>query len=377
MCIDYRQLNKVTIKNKYPLPGIDDLFDQLQGATCISKINLRSSYRQLRLRESDIPKRTFRTRYGHYEFLVIFFGLTNAPAVFMDLMNRVFKPYLDMFVIVLIDDILIYSRNDEDHVSHLKVVLQTLKEKELYAKFSKCEFWLESVAFLGHIVFGDGIRVDTQKIEVVQNWPRPTSPTDIRSFLGLAGYYRSFQELKTRLTTALVLTLPEAYASRQLKGHERNYPTHDLELATLVFALIIWRHYLYGVHVDVFTDHKSLQYANVVVDALSRLCMGSTSHVEEDKKELAKDVDELQERIMEEAHSSRYSIHLGSTKKCHDLRETNGEADRTIHTLEDMLRACVIDFKVITIASTWLLMRLFMGEDEDLLLDGLRLVKLG
>ncbi|KAH0776360.1 hypothetical protein KY290_007771 [Solanum tuberosum] len=192
MCIDYRQLNKVTIKNKYPLPRIHDLFDQLQGASCFSKIDLRSGYHQLRVRECDIRKTAFRTRYGHYKFLVMSFGLTNAPAAFMDLMNRVFKPYLDMFVVVFIDFVLIYSRNKEDHASHLRIVLQTLKAKELYAKLSKCEFWLESVAFLGHIVSGDGIKVDSRKIEAVQNWPRPTSPTDIRSFVGLAGYYRSF-----------------------------------------------------------------------------------------------------------------------------------------------------------------------------------------
>ncbi|KAH0689164.1 hypothetical protein KY289_016522 [Solanum tuberosum] len=172
MCIDYRQLKK------------------LQGASCFSTIDLRLGYHQLRVTECDIPKTAFRTRYGHYEFLVMSFGLTNAPAAFMDLMNRVFKPYLYMFVIVFIDDILIYSRNKEDHASHLRMVLQTLKDKELYAKFSTCEFWLESVAFLGHIVSEEGIKVDTQKIEAVQNWPRPTSPTDIRSFLDLAGYYR-------------------------------------------------------------------------------------------------------------------------------------------------------------------------------------------
>ena len=161
MCIDYHQLNKFTIKNKYPLPRINDLFAQLQGATYFLKIDLRSSYHQLRLRECDISKTTFRTRYGHYKFLVMSFGLTNAPAAFMDFMNRVFKPYLDMFVIVFIDDILIYSRNEEDHASHLRVVLQTFKDRELYAKFSKCEFWIEYVAFLDHIVSGDEIQVDT------------------------------------------------------------------------------------------------------------------------------------------------------------------------------------------------------------------------
>ncbi|XP_019262412.1 PREDICTED: uncharacterized protein LOC109240234, partial [Nicotiana attenuata] len=140
MCIDYRQLNKVTIKNKYPLPRIDDLFDQLQGAKVLSKIDLRSGYHQLRIRASDVPKTAFRTRYGHYEFLVMSFGLTNAPAAFMELMNRVFRPYLDMFVIVFIDDILVYSRSQEEHEQHLRVVLQTLRDSHLYAKFSKCEF---------------------------------------------------------------------------------------------------------------------------------------------------------------------------------------------------------------------------------------------
>ncbi|KAH0706179.1 hypothetical protein KY285_012257 [Solanum tuberosum] len=142
MCIDYRQLNMVTIKNKYPLPRMDDLFDPLQGASCFSKIDLISGYHQLKVRECDIPKTTLRTRYGHYEFLVMSFGLTNAPAAFMDLINRIFKPYLYMSVIVFIDDILLYSRNDEDHASHLRIVLKTLKDRELFAKFSKCEFWL-------------------------------------------------------------------------------------------------------------------------------------------------------------------------------------------------------------------------------------------
>ena len=152
MCIDYRQLNKVTVKNKYPLPRIDDLFDQLQGASLFSKIDLRSGYHQLKIRASDIPKTAFRTRYGHYEFLVMSFGLTNAPATFMEVMNGVFRPYLDSFVIVFIDDILVYSKTEEDHVRHLRIVLQRLREEKLYAKFSKCEFWLTSVTFLGHVV---------------------------------------------------------------------------------------------------------------------------------------------------------------------------------------------------------------------------------
>ena len=190
MCIDYRQLNKVTVKNKYPLPRIDDLFDQLQGASLFSKIDLRSGYHQLKIRASDIPKTAFRTRYGHYEFLVMSFGLTNAPAAFMELMNGVFRPYLDSFVIVFIDDILVYSKTEEDHVRHLRIVLQRLREEKLYAKFSKCEFWLTSVTFLGHVVSKEGIRVDPAKIEAVRGWTRPTSLTEIQSFVGFASYYR-------------------------------------------------------------------------------------------------------------------------------------------------------------------------------------------
>ncbi|GJV90442.1 putative nucleotidyltransferase, ribonuclease H [Tanacetum coccineum] len=317
LCIDYRELNKITIRNRYPLPRIDDLFDQLQGAKHFSKIDLRSGYHQLRVKEQDISKTAFRTRYGHYEFLVMPFGLTNAPAVFMDLMNRVFHEFLDKFVIVFIDDILVFSKSKE-HEEHLRTVLQILRQEKLYAKFSKCEFWLSKVAFLGHIVSAEGITMDPAKVEAITKWPRPTSVTEVRSFLGLAGYYRrfvegfsrlalpltklmrkgekfvwneerekSFEELKQRLVSSPILTLPSgsggfqiysdaskkglgcvlmqhgkviAYASRQLKPYEVNYPTHDLELAAVVFALKIWRHYLYGESCDIFTDHKSLKY---------------------------------------------------------------------------------------------------------------------
>ncbi|GJU28057.1 putative reverse transcriptase domain-containing protein [Tanacetum coccineum] len=169
MCIDYRELNKLTVKNRYPLPRIDDLFDQLQGSRVYSKIDLRSGYHQLRVREEDIPKTAFRTRYGHYEFQVMPFGLTNAPAVFMDLMNRVCKPYLDKFVIVFIDDILIYSKSEEEHAEHLKLILELLKKEELYAKFSKCEFWLSKVQFLGHVIDSEGIHVDPTKIESIKD----------------------------------------------------------------------------------------------------------------------------------------------------------------------------------------------------------------
>ena len=318
LCIDYRQLNKVTVKNKYPLPRIDDLFDQLKGARVFSKIDLRSGYHQLRIREHDIQKTAFRTRYGHYEFLVMPFGLTNAPAVFMDLMNRVFRFYLDKCVVVFIDDILVYSSSYLEHEKHLRKVLEILRENKLYAKLDKCEFWLKEVIFLGHVISAGGICVDPGKVEAVLKWEKPTNVTEIRSFLGLAGYYRrfiegfstiaspltkltrkevrfnwskeceeSFQELKRRLTSAPVLALPSgtegfivysdassrglgcvlmqhgkviAYASRQLKPHEVNYPVHDLELAAVVFPLRVWRHYLYGTQVQIFTDHKSLKY---------------------------------------------------------------------------------------------------------------------
>jgi hypothetical protein len=167
LCIDYRELNRVTIRNKYPLPRIDDLFDQLKGASVFSKIDLRSGYHQLRVREEDVQKTAMRTRYGHYEFVVMPFGLTNAPSVFMDLMNRVFHKYLDLFVVVFIDDILVYSTNHQEHEEHLKKVLDILREEKLFAKLKKCEFWLEKVSFLGHVISGEGIEVDPSKIEAV------------------------------------------------------------------------------------------------------------------------------------------------------------------------------------------------------------------
>ncbi len=240
MCIDYRELNKLTVKNRYPLPRIDDLFDQLQGAAWFSKIDLRSGYHQMRVREEDVPKTAFRTRYGHYEFVVMPFGLTNAPAAFMDLMNRVCRPMLDRSVIVFIDDILVYSKTEEKHERHLREVLETLRREQLYAKFSKCEFWIETVQFLGHVVDKEGIRVDPAKVEAIERWEVPRNPTEIRSFLGLAVYYRrfivdfskiavpltqltrkgvafawgekqhqAFDELRRRLSSAPVLVLPE------------------------------------------------------------------------------------------------------------------------------------------------------------------------
>ncbi|GJT69773.1 putative reverse transcriptase domain-containing protein [Tanacetum coccineum] len=202
-CIDYRKLNKLTVKNRYPLPKIDNLFDQLQGSSVYSKIELRSGYHQLRVKNEDIPKTSFRKRYGHYEFQVMPFGLTNAPAVFMDLMNRVCKPYLDKFVIVFIDDILIYSRNKEEHANHLRIILELLKKEKLYAKFSKCDFWIRIVQFLGHLIDSQGLHVDPAKIEAVKNWTSPTTPTEIRQFLGLAGYYQRFIKYFSKIAKSL------------------------------------------------------------------------------------------------------------------------------------------------------------------------------
>nr|GEV13335.1 putative reverse transcriptase domain-containing protein [Tanacetum cinerariifolium] len=260
MCIDYRELNKLTVKIRYPLLRIDDLFDQLQESSVYSKIDLRSGYHQLRVRKEDIPKTAFRTRYGHYEFQVMPFGLTNAPTIFMDLKNRVCKPYLDKFVIVFINDILIYSENKEEHEEHLKLILELLKKEEFYAKFSKCEFWIPKVQFLGHVIDNKGIH-------------------------GLGVVLMQNKKVI-------------AYASRQPKIHEKNNTTHDLELGAVVFALKMWRHYLYGTRFTLLfwqALHKALG---------TQLDMSTAYHP-----------------------------------------ETDSQSERTIQTLEDMLGACEIEFR--------------------------------
>nr|GEV21707.1 putative reverse transcriptase domain-containing protein [Tanacetum cinerariifolium] len=504
MCIDYRELNKLTVKNRYPLSRIDDLFDQLQRSRVYSKIDLRSGYHQLRVREEDIPKTAFKTRYGHYEFKVMPFVLTNAPTVFLDLMNRVCKSYLDRFMIVFIDAILIYSKNRKEHEGHLKLILKLLKEEELYAKFSKCEFWLSKVQFLGHVIDSEGIHVDPVKTEAIKDWESPKTPTEICQFLGEKAE-TAFQLLKQKLCIELILALPEgsenfmvyydtshkglaavlmlkekviAYASRQLKVHEKNYTTHNLELGAVVFALKMWRHYMYGTKCVVFTDHKSLQHildqkelnmrqrrwlellsdydceiryhpgkTNVVADALSRkernkslrvralvMTIGlnlpkqilnaqskakkEVNFINEDLQGMINKLEpcadgtlclnnrswipcfgDLRALIIHESHKSKYSIHPGdkteyqkpsgllvqpeipqwkwenitmdfvtklpktaagqdtiwkSLNKALGTRldmstayhpETNGQSERTIQTLEDMLRACVLDFR--------------------------------
>jgi hypothetical protein len=318
MCVDYSFLNEVTIKNKYPLPRVKDLFDQTKGTSVFSKMNLRSGYHQLRIRELDIPKTSFRTRYGLYEYIVMSFGLTNALAYFMYLMNKVFMEYLDKFVVVFIDDILVYFKTEEKHEEHLRLVLEKLRANQLYAKFSKCEFLLMQAAFLGHVISVRGVSVDLGKVKEVLNWRPPTDVSENRSFLILAGYYHrfiqdfskiakpmtqlikkgkefkwtqdcqdSFEELKKCLTIVPVLGLPDvfkkldkycdasrrglgcmlmqdgqvvSYASRQLRKHEENNPTHDLALAAVVHALKIWRYYLIGHRCEIYSDHKSLKY---------------------------------------------------------------------------------------------------------------------
>nr|GEW98112.1 putative reverse transcriptase domain-containing protein [Tanacetum cinerariifolium] len=434
MCIDYKELNKLTVKNRYPLPRIDDLFDQLQGYSVYSKIDLRTGYHQLRIREEDIPIIAFRTRYGHYEFRVMPFGLTNAPAVFMDLMNRVCKPYLDKFVIVFIDDILIYSKDKEKHEEHLKTILELLKREQLYAKFSKCDFWLESVQFLGHVIDSEGVHIDPAKIAAIKNWATPTTPTEVRQFLGLPGYSQRFIEgfsliskpltkltqknkkfewemeteeefktLKQKLCCAPILALPKgsndfvvyrdaslrgfgavlmqrekviAYASRQLRTHEENYTTHDLELGAVVFALRLWRYYLYRMKCMVYTDHQ--RKANVVADALSqkeREPIRVKALVKIVHPSLHDQIRNAQSEAMEKRNVKAenlgrlikpiFKIHLDGTRdskftsrfwrslqealgKRLDMStayhpETDGQSERTIQTLEDMLRACVID----------------------------------
>jgi len=322
LCIDYRALNKITIKNKYPLPRIDELLDRLLGARYFSKIDLRSGYHQVRIAAEDVHKTAFSTRYGHYEFLVMPFGLTNAPATFMNLMQSVFNQYLDDFVIIFLDDILVYSKTHADHMMHLEYALQTLRQQKLYAKKSKCEFNKSEISFLGHVINSNGITMEPSKVDAVMKWPQPRNIHDIRSFLGLAGYYRrfvkdfsrvaapltnllhkntpfnwgveqetAFTELKQAVSSAPVLIVPDpnkpytvvtdasgfaigaalcqdhrngqqpcSYISRKMNNHEMNYPVHEQELLAIIHALREWRHYLHGSQFTVVTDHRSLQY---------------------------------------------------------------------------------------------------------------------
>ena len=322
MCVDYRALNNVTIKNSYPLPRVDELFDRLQGAKYFSKIDLRSGYHQIRIADEDVPKTAFRTRYGHFEFLVLPFGLTNAPGTFMHLMHQAFRPFLDEFALVFLDDILIYSKTLEEHEKHVRQVLEVLRKEKLYAKESKCEFFKTEVEFLGHIVGRDGVRMMEDKVKAVADWPEPKNVRDVRAFLGTTGYYRkfvkdfsriasplseltkesvkffwgppqqkAFRELKRALQVGPVLVLPDpdlpfvvhtdasgfatgavlqqdqgkglqpiAFMSKKMLDAETRYPVHEQELLAIINSLSNWRHYLSGRKFTVKTDHKSLQY---------------------------------------------------------------------------------------------------------------------
>nr|GEZ51486.1 hypothetical protein [Tanacetum cinerariifolium] len=353
-----KELNKLTVKNRYQLPRIDDLFDQLQGLQFFSKIDLRSGYHQLRVHEDDILKTAFRTRYGHFEFIEMPFGMTNAPVVFMDLMNRFCRPYLDKFEIVYIDDILIYSKTRKEHVEHLRSVLRLLKREKLYAEFFKCEFWLREVQFLGHVINGDRIHVDPSKIKAVKNWKAP------RTFYWGEEHDLAFQTLKDKLCNAPVLALPD--------GPKYFVIYSDVSRIGLDYVL------------------------TQIVDALSRKERVNPNRVRAMNMILQSSIKDMilaaQKEVVDEivglqkAHKSKYYVHPGADKMYYDLRDrywwpgmkkdigeyvskfltylkvkaehqrpsgllqqheipTDGQSKRTILTLEDMLRSCVLDFR--------------------------------
>src|SRR5271154_5507148 len=322
LCVDYRTLNKITIKNRYPLPRIEELMNRLAGAQYFTKIDLYSGYHQIHIKKEDVSKTAFRTRYGYYEFLVLPFGLTNAPATFMTLMNDIFREYLDQFVVIYLDDILIYSKTKKEHLKHVRLVLEKLKEHHLYGKMSKCEFMKTKVEYLGHYISAEGISVNQRKVDAIKSWPTPTNVSELRSFLGLATYYRkfvkdfsvtatpltallhkdksynwekeqqsAFEQLKQHLVSAPVLILPDptkpftvttdasdfaigavlsqnhgkgdqplAFESRKLSSAELNYPIHEKELLAIVHAIRLWHIYLEGQTFTIITDHASLEY---------------------------------------------------------------------------------------------------------------------
>ncbi|GJT43156.1 putative reverse transcriptase domain-containing protein [Tanacetum coccineum] len=438
MCIDYLELNKSTVKNRYPLPRIDDLFDQRQGSSVYSKIDLRLGYYQLRIKEEDIPITAFRTWYGHFEFKIMPFGLTNAPAVFMDLMNRVCKTYLDKFVIVFIDDILVYSKDEEEHIKHLKIILELLKKERLYAKFSKYNFWLDSVHFLGHVIDRSGVHVDPTKIKAIKNWAAPTTPMEVRQFLELAGYYRRFiegfslisktltkltqkdkkyewekkedeffQTLKQKLCSAPILALPEGtkdfvvYCNVSLKCYGAVLMQRDKRWIELLsdYDCEIWYHpgkanfvadalsrkernkplcvraLMMTVHNDLPKQirealKEAMKKKNVRAENLGRLikqifefrpdgtrCFGNCVKAEHQKPSGLLQQPEILvwkwEKITMDFMSGLPRTPSGSLQKELGTNldmstayqpQTDGQSERTIQTLEDMFRVCVIDF---------------------------------
>nr|GEW30625.1 putative reverse transcriptase domain-containing protein [Tanacetum cinerariifolium] len=297
MCIDYRELNKLTVKNRYPLTRIDDLFDQLQGSSVYSKIDLRSGYHQLRVREEDVPKTAFKTHYGHYELQVMPFGLTNAPTVFMDLMNR------------------------KEHEEHLKAILELLKKEELYAKFSKCEFWVPKVQFISHMIDSQGIHVDPTKIKSVRDWASSKPPTEIRQFLGLAGYkvcYHPGEEYiitnalsrkERKLCSALILALPEGsedfivYCDALIKGLGAELTQRE----------------------KVQPGIPEWKWDNITMDFVTKIPRTQSGN-----------------NTIWRTFQKAIGTQLDMSMAYHP--ETDGQSERTIQTLEDMLRACMIDF---------------------------------
>ncbi|GKV50168.1 hypothetical protein SLEP1_g56881 [Rubroshorea leprosula] len=319
MCVDSQAVNKITIKYRFPIPRLDDMLDQLHGATVFSKIDLRNGYHQIRMHPSDEWKTAFKTRDGLYEWTVMPFGLSNAPNTFMRLMNQVFRPFIGKFVVVYFDDILVYSKNEQEHLDHLRQVFEVLREQKLYANLKKCSFLTTSVTFPGYIITAQGIKMDPSKIDAIVSWPTPTSMHDVRSFHGLASFYQrfiknfssivapitdslkgdkfswsdkaqqSFEELKRKLTETSVLALPNfdlmfevdcdasnvgigavlsqegrpiAFFSEKLNGTKLRYSTYDKEFYAIVRALEHWSHYLLSKEFILHSDHEALKHLN-------------------------------------------------------------------------------------------------------------------
>jgi hypothetical protein len=318
MYVDCRAINNITVKYRHPIPRLDDILDELHGSCIFSKIDLKSGYHQIRIKEGDEWKTAFKTKYELYEWLDMSFGLTNAPSTFMRLMNHVLRAFIGKFVVVYFDDILIYSKDLNEHIEHLKYVFDVLKCEKLYANFKKCNFCMEKVVFLGYVVGTTGIEVDEEKVKAIKEWPTPKSITEVRSFYGLASFYRrfvkdfstlaaplievikknvgfhwgadqenAFATIKDRFCSALVLALPDfnkifeiecdalgigigavlmqdrqpiAFFSEKLSGASLKYPTYDKELYALVRALETWQHYLWPREFVIHTDHESLKH---------------------------------------------------------------------------------------------------------------------